>query len=919
MDFFTRLFDSTDFAPRWRCGNWSTELGWLHILSDLGIWSAYVAIPLVLGFFILRKKDLPFRKIFLLFGAFILACGTTHLMEAIIFWWPAYRLSGLIKLATAIISWATVIALIPLVPRVLAMRSPEELEREIAARKKADDALRFANEQLEIRVRDRTAELQRANTSLQIERERFRTTLSSIGDAVIATDTDGQVTFVNTVAQELTGWAMADALNQPLETIFRIVHETTRAQVENPALRALREGIIIGLANHTVLIARDGSERPIDDSAAPIRDDKGVVAGSVLVFRDITERKQTEIDHRIAEERFRRALDETAVPTLLHAEDDEILLVNRVFTEITGYRHDDVPTIRDWTERAYGERHATARENIDSLFAADQRVDNGEWVVRTAKGEERIWHFFSTPMGRDPNGRRVLVSNAIDVTEQNRSEAALRQSESQFRQMADAMPQVIWTAQPDGHIDYYNERWYEYTGFNRNEYSESHWAAILHPDDVQPTRDAYHSAIQSGSPYQMEYRWKDPARSGYRWFMGRALPARDEYGRIVRWIGTCTDVDDIKRAEQSLKESDRRKDEFLATLAHELRNPLAPIRNALAVLKISGDNRDVFTKSREMMERQLAQMVRLVDDLLDVSRISRGKIELKLAPVELASIIHHSIETSRPLAVTAGHAVRITLPEEPIYLHGDPVRLQQVFSNLLNNAYKFTPPGGQIHLTARRVGDEVTVSVHDNGIGIPPEKLDGIFEMFSQIDTSLERSQGGLGIGLNLVKRLVHLHNGDVEARSEGLGKGSEFLVRLTAIAAQPTIDPRPSDGHAAPPRRILIVDDNRDSAESLAMLMGLAGHETTICHDGLDAVDLAETWRPEILILDIGLPRLNGYEVCRRIRERDWGKSILILAMTGWGQDEDRRKSAEAGFNSHLVKPIDYNQVIDLIGKWSE
>lgn len=293
-EFLAHLFDTSDFPARWHCGNWSDFHGWLHILSDLGVWSAYFAIPCILGFFIARRRDLPFRTIFLLFGAFILACGTTHLMEAAIFWWPAYRLAGVIKLLTAAVSWGTVVALVPVVPKVLSMRSPEELEREIALRTKAEQELQHANAELERRVQERTTELQSANAALYREREWFSTTLASIGDAVIATDTDGRVTMLNSVAESLAGWSRREAVGQPLTAIFRIINEKTRQPVEDPASQAIQTGIIIGLANHTLLISKDGTERPIADSAAPIKDDQGAIFGAVLVFRDVSEQRKAE-------------------------------------------------------------------------------------------------------------------------------------------------------------------------------------------------------------------------------------------------------------------------------------------------------------------------------------------------------------------------------------------------------------------------------------------------------------------------------------------------------------------------------------------------------------------------------------------------------------------------------------------------
>jgi signal transduction histidine kinase/CheY-like chemotaxis protein len=369
-------------------------------------------------------------------------------------------------------------------------------------------------------------------------------------------------------------------------------------------------------------------------------------------------------------------------------------------------------------------------------------------------------------------------------------------------------------------------------------------------------------------------------------------------------------------AEQA-KDADRRKDEFLATLAHELRNPLAPIGNALAIMKYDDANGDMQQQAKETIERQFGQMVRLVDDLLDVGRITRDKLELRSANVELASVIHHAVETGRSLAQELGHELQVRLPNEPIWVHGDPVRLAQVFSNLLNNACKFSEPGGKISVAVEREGDQVTVSVKDTGIGIAPEKLASIFEMFEQVDSRLERTRGGLGIGLTLVKRLVELHGGEIAARSAGVGTGSEFIVRLNVVAKSPTAAPAPAEptNHAPTQRRrILVTDDNRDAADSLAMLLRVSGHDVDVAYEGADAIKKAESWRPEVMLLDIGMPEMNGYDVCRTIRQAPWGKDVRIVALTGWGQDQDRRSTREAGFDSHLVKPVDAAVLRDVL-----
>lgn len=394
---------------------------------------------------------------------------------------------------------------------------------------------------------------------------------------------------------------------------------------------------------------------------------------------------------------------------------------------------------------------------------------------------------------------------------------------------------------------------------------------------------------------------------------GRALSAAILVLGVVglMWIALLA----LRRREQREREADRRKDEFLATLAHELRNPLAPISNATSLLKLAHSDRNIFERATGTIERQLTHLVRLVDDLLDMSRISRGKLDLRREHIELASVIYQAVETCRPMAEAARQEITVTLPAQPIYLDADPVRLSQVVSNLLNNASKFAGECGQISLTVSRRDSEVKISVRDNGIGIPPAMLNAIFEMFLQVDQSLERSQSGLGIGLTLAKRLVELHNGSIEALSEGLGKGCEFIVRLPV-----TIDQTPPQeaaeiiNGASPKGRILVVDDNMDSATSLAEVLKMTGNDTFVAHDGEEAVEAAEKQRPDVILLDIGLPRLNGFDACRRIRANPWAEKTLIIALTGWGQEEDRRKSAEAGFDGHLVKPVDMTELMKLL-----
>jgi CheY-like chemotaxis protein len=399
----------------------------------------------------------------------------------------------------------------------------------------------------------------------------------------------------------------------------------------------------------------------------------------------------------------------------------------------------------------------------------------------------------------------------------------------------------------------------------------------------------------------------------------KVLTLRDHKGAPTGFATVSQDVTERKARGDELIEADRRKNEFLAMLAHELRNPLAPLSNAVRAIRrrAPGDEHTVAVAT-DILDRQIRQMSRLVNDLLDASRISRGKIELHRARIALRPIVEEAIETVRPLLAGFEHTLTTTLPPDALHIDGDAGRLSQVISNLLTNAAKFTDKGGRIWLSAEREGDEAVIRVRDNGIGIAPEHLHTLFDIFVQIDTAIERSRDGLGIGLTLVKTLVELHGGTVQVHSAGPGCGSEFTVRLPAVpaatASQEIGRPAPAAGDSIA-RRVLVVDDSVDAAESLAMLLEFEGHETHKAHDGADAVRTAERLRPDIVLMDIGLPILNGYEACRRIRSQAWGAPITMVAITGWGQEDDREQSSAAGFDLHLVKPVDHDELLRVVG----
>jgi two-component system CheB/CheR fusion protein len=495
------------------------------------------------------------------------------------------------------------------------------------------------------------------------------------------------------------------------------------------------------------------------------------------------------------------------------------------------------------------------------------------------------------------------------------SEATLYSSEAHFRELAEIVPEFIWTARADGQADYFNRHWYRYTGATREQAAGDGWVQLLHPDDRERAWNDWQTALRNGEPLEVEYRLR-AADDTHQWFLTRATPLKDGSGRIVKWFGSSTNIHKQKAAEEALRRADRRKDEFLATLAHELRNPLAPIRNAVQIIQLQGLAAPDSQWALDVIDRQSRQMARLMDDLLDVARITRNRLEMRMQRVELADVVRTAVETSRPLIEDRRHRLTVNVPPGEIFLDADLTRLAQALSNLLNNAAKYTPPGGRIELEVERQDGAVLLKVRDNGIGISAAALSGIFELFAQVDLSLERSPGGLGIGLSLARRLIAMHGGTLTAHSDGPGKGTEFTVRLpvtAAGAAAKPAAPRPPAAKPAP-RRILLVDDNRLAAMSLSLLLRTGQHEVRLAHDGEEAVRAAAEFRPEVVVLDIGLPKLNGYDAARKIRQETWGRNMVLIALTGWGQDEDKRRAREAGFDHHLVKPVDAATLTQLL-----
>lgn len=662
------------------------------------------------------------------------------------------------------------------------------------------------------------------------QRELLRATLASIGDGVIATDRSGRVTSLNRVAESLTGWSNAEAFGRPLEEVFRIISESYRQPIENPAARVLRDGIAVSVAEPALLRSRDGSERSIDDSASPILDARQKIVGAVLIFRDVVERRRTERMHRFLAEAS------AALAVLVD--------VGSTLQKVTGLA---VPFIADWCSvdllTADGTLQRVAITHVDP--AMKQVADEYQQKY--------------PPDPDSPHGIWEVVRSGTPELIMNVDERLLRKrvSDERLYRILQTLGLKSLMAVPLrsrgkvlGVITFVSAR-------NERLYSDA---------DLTIAVELAH----------------------------RAAVAVDNSGLF-----------------QALLESDRRKDEFLALLAHELRNPLAPIRNALQILKSDALDPQTSAQALGMAERQVQHLTRLVDDLLDVSRIMCGKIQLRPERLDLAIIVNRAVETAQSNIEAKNHRLQINLPPQDLWVHVDQVRIIQVVSNLLTNAAKFTDAGGLIEISGRREGEVVVISVCDNGLGIEPEMLPHIFDMFVQAAPVATHSQGGLGIGLTLVKRLVELHNGRVTAHSDGLGKGTEIMIRLPADdtksetneTASRTGAPAP---RVSPKRRILVVDDNRDAAQSLAMLLKLMGHDARVADHGEAALRAVAEDMPEIVLLDIGMPGMDGYEVAQRLRRMPGADRVVLVALTGWGQDQDRQRSRDAGFDRHLTKPVE-------------
>lgn len=635
-------------------------------------------------------------------------------------------------------------------------------------------------------------------------------------------------------------------------------------------------------------------------------DDECVAASA----QDITDRKRAETALRENERRSRALLESAPVAVAHNAPDGRFEYVNTGLCKLLGYTAEELLG-KTWQQ-------VTHPEDVATDVALGQKVISGEMPFYRL--EKRYLHKDGTIVWVDLFGNFVLdedgkvlqgVAVAVDITARRQTQDQLRSSERQFRELANNIDQLAWTCNELGSGDWYNDRWYEYTGKTFEEMRGEGWKSLHDPEHIERVTDSLLLSLKTGASWEDTFplRGKD---GKYRWFLSRATPIRDANGRVVRWFGTNTDVTELRRLQDALRETDRRKDEFLAMLSHELRNPIAPIRSAAEVLARMSNHDERQAALVGVIQRQTQHVSRLLDDLFDMARITQGRIELQREPVLLSACVEMAIETAEPEIRNGRHQLTVAHHSHPLHVNADRVRLSLCLANLLSNAAKYTPSGGRIGLETYKQMDGVVVKVTDNGRGISAELLPHVFDLFVQGERTSDRTHGGLGIGLSICKRLIEMHGGSVEAESPGRDLGATFTIRLP-LSTERSKEPPPSGRKLPIRQRVFIVDYNCDAADTLAVLLQLQGHTVKAVYSAESAIEAARDFLPDVVLLDIGLPRIDGYAAARHFKELVPG--ARLVALTGYGQAEDRKRSADAGFTAHLVKPVDLMELARVLG----
>lgn len=819
-------------------------------------------------------------------------------------------------------------------------RVPDEaLEKEIGYF--ADLAALVVERHLTERENSRKhSESQRQLAEMAIESERWRrlyeTVLSNTPDLVYVFDLDHRFTYANKVLLQMWNKTWDEAIGK---TCLELGYEPWHAEMHDREIEEVKA--TLRPVRGEVPFEGAFGRRIYDYILVPVVGPEGSVEAVAGTTRDVTERKQFEEElmasQRRAVDAAREAEEEKqrltalleAVPVGIGYADanGKLVRINAANLRLWGGMPEanEVGEYRQWrawwadgSERDGQPLDAHEWGLAKALNGVEVTGDRIEIERFDASQSRRHVLLRATPV-RDDQGKVFgAVVAQMDVTEQRRSEIALRESEQRFRTITNAMPQMVWTALPDGAIDYHNDQFYEFVGLARGEAEGVSWAdLLLHPDDREAGQAAWKQSIAAGAPYEMTYRLRHHSGQ-YRWILARALPLHNDNGDIVKWMGTDTDIHEKTMAEEALKEANQRKDEFLAMLAHELRNPLAPISAAADVLDMVSDEPEKVRRYSRIIARQVSHMTSLMNDLLDVSRVTRGMVEIEKHMVDLKSVVTSAAEQVHPLIDSRKHRLELRLGSAPAYVNGDQARLIQVVVNLLANAAKYTPAGGYIDLTLQVSAGRVTIRVTDDGGGIDPLLLPHVFDLFTQGKRTPDRAQGGLGLGLALVRSLIALHDGMVSVESAGPGCGSTFTVELPLLDAGPGQLPPNADGRKAVPLekalRVMLVDDNVDAGSSLAALLEATGHSVETLTDPGGVVAAAGVLRPDVFILDIGMPVMNGYELARQLRQTPHARYATYIALTGYGQQHDKEMAIAAGFDHHLVKPVNPAQLLTLL-----
>ncbi|MCD2450749.1 PAS domain S-box protein [Methylicorpusculum oleiharenae] len=890
-----------NFTPHGYCLSWDSTLLWLHVASGAVIAFSYFLIPLVIFSFIRQRKGIPYSNVFLMFCAFIVACGMTHVISVITIWIPLYWLDGWVKALTAVLSLMTLIVVFRVVPQALELPDTVTILRnEIREREKAEHAKNAAL------------------TALQASEERLRLVLEGAELGFWDWDIETDKVERNEIWARMLGYS-PEELKQTSRQWAELIHPDDKEKVWQSLTDTLEGRSLVHKVEYR-MFHKDGSIKWILDHGSVMEIDvNGKAKRMTGTQSDISERRQAE-------------------EALLKSRHD----LNRAqaVAHIGSWRMDVCNNRLQWSDenyRIFGLPIGTPlnyQSFLEIVHPADLAFVDAAWqdalIGKSYDIEHRLlidgktkWVRELAELEFDEQGLLLgAFGTTEDITDIKSSQEALQQERAFLRQVIDATPSMIFVKDRKRRFLLSNEALAKCYGTNADS------LIGLTDDQFNPNSDEVAKFCQDDleviNTAQAKFIPEEKvthADGSVHWFSTIKIPLIDDDNSCNKLLGVSTDITERKRAEEALLLADRRKDEFLAMLAHELRNPLAPIRNAVQFLKLQQLTDPKQAWGLNVIDRQVSNIARLLDDLLDVARIMQGKITLKPGRLELGEIANAALEISRPLIELRRQELIISQTFAPLWIEGDRVRLEQVLSNLLNNASKYTGEGGKIMLSVSREGSNAVIEIKDTGIGIPSGTLPHIFDLFIQADNSLAHSQGGLGIGLTLVRRLTEMHGGTVSAVSPGIGKGSTFVVKLPSLPLEssPQESATPLSVLPMPKFRILIVDDYADVAESLTMLLEIYGHELKSADCGAKAIECAQIFSPQVVLIDIGLPDMNGYEVAKRLRQLPVTQDALLIALSGYGMAVGGELSQSSEFDHYLLKPLELEKLLTILNAFQQ